>query len=533
MPNKPQLVALFKEYYFLFILSFAYILLMTFNFPFFQQDYVNMSLVESGWSYEKLSSGFEFYFRPIENLIYFVFLNIFGMNALPFRIFKTAIAAGVFCMIYHLIKRYSENKNIAFLGGVFYLTSPAVLASVFLIYDFEILMQLIVLVSFLFFIDFFEKNEFEYKKIMIFLLLIYLAVITKESSKVFIGVIISTMFLLNKKNVKLIILCLILLFLAIKPGFLLGFSSSQSTNMFKILFEWSASDNLKIFAKNFLFLSFGILTSLIILLLIKIKNIKTQGLKFNLNKTIFFWFIWFLLTSISALFVPMSEARYMAVQFLPFTLFAFTIISKKFSNLNKKLKSLLIIFILASIIFNFTLSIQFRYGQMNFFKVLDESHHFFEKNYENSTLSFFGGDTFYYPMITSENNNSYFPRGGTFQNDTNKIFFLEGTSKNRQGKLERTFVEGPYCLMIYGSKENISNYCSVEIETKFFYPQKIEINIIGEQQTFTRLIRPPLGKIVSCEYLCPEFNESLKKKSINITTNKNRFNKILNFKVNN
>lgn len=506
------------------------------------------------WNYSQLGAGYEFYFRPLENFVFFVFLKLFGINPLFFRIFKAIFAAGIFCLVYYYIKKYSGSKEIALLGSIFNITAPGVLASIFLIYDFEIVMQLIVLMVTLFFInvvenkDEFEKlSKFNLKKMILFLLLIYLAVLTKESSKIFILVIVLTLLLWNYKNVKIIVLCLILLFLALKPGVLLGLNS-HSESLFMTMSQWFSLENLTVFVKTFLICSFGVVSALICLLLINFRKIKSYGLNFRLTRISFFWLTWFFLASVSAVFVPMIEVRYLAVQFLPFTLLAFTFIGKKFSEqsvdecIRKNTKILIVALIVISILFNLGLSLMYRHYQMNLFIPLDEARDFFENNYKNSTLEFYGDDTFFYPMIGSKSNNSYVPRQNILRNNTNRTFMLEWHSKNENSKLDKTFVKGPYCMMIYKLKSddnieaNESNYCSVEIKTRFIYPQNIELNAVveqnGKQKNITNYIKPPWGKLVHCEYLCFDSDEDLKIKSIKIMTKNNIFNKILDVKFN-
>lgn len=515
----------FKKYL-LFVISFIFIFSITFNFSFFMHDFINVYLLSGEWNYSQLGRGYEFYFRPLENFVFYIFLHSFGMNALPFRIFKAIIAAGVFCLIYYYIEKYSENRKMAFLGSLFYITSPGVLASIFLIYDFEIVMQLIILSAFYFFIDIFEKKELNFKNVVIFLFLIYLAGLTKESSKVFIGAIMIFLFLFKEKSFKIILLSCILIFFALKPGFFLGFSGSQTSNMFMTLLQWTLLDNFKIFLKNFLSLSFGVLVSILLVMP-----------KLRINKILLFWGIWFLLTSASTLFIPMSEARYLAVQFLPFTLFSFIIIGRGFneisfsSKITKIVRTSIIILITISILFNLTVSFKHVYGQMNFYKAIGEAHDYFENKHYNSTLSFFGGDTFFYPMIIWKNN--YVARLeaiNKYSNNSN-LFFLEGTSKNRRGSLEKTFVTGPYCLMIYGNEKRNSSSCSVELETYFKYPQSLKLTLISLNESLMYYLNPPVGKKVSCEYLCPESSKNLEITSINITKENGRFNKILDFKV--
>lgn len=64
---------------------------------------------------------------------------------------------------------------------------------------------------------------------------------------------------------------------------------------------------------------------------------------------------------------------------------------------------------------------------------------------------------------------------------------------------------------VYTFPEQISlSYCSIEIETRFFIPQIIEVTLIGENENVTTIISPPLGKYKSCEYVCPSLGNMTK-----------------------
>src|SRR3989338_8436786 len=128
----------------IFVVSFVYILLLTIGIPFYWWDNVNLSKFSGEWQNDSLTYGFEFAFRPLENVVYFVFLHIFGVIATPFHILKALAAASVVSFIYFFVEKLTGEKKIAIFAALFYLTTASLLQSVMFIYDFEIIAQFLI-----------------------------------------------------------------------------------------------------------------------------------------------------------------------------------------------------------------------------------------------------------------------------------------------------------------------------------------------------------------------------------------------------
>ncbi len=202
------------------------------------------------------------------------------------------------------------------------------------------------------------------------------------------------------------------------------------------------------------------------------------------------------------------------------------------------------------------MTMKYRYGFGNFFILLDEAYMFTEENYEESVFFYTDSIAHFYNFFNLSTNNEYFEyyyfNESSVQNKT--VFFyalIDKLNVKEQNKatLEKTFLKGPQCFMLYelqekeiasfslekDAKQEFAynfpspvqlSYCSISLETRFFLSQEVEITMIGENINSTTIINPPLGKYKSCEYLCsfPSGNIT----GVEVKTNQNFLNRVLN-----
>lgn len=535
----------------LFTIFFCCIFLLTVGIPFYWQDYIQIWFLSNEWSYSLLGAGLEFYFRPLENLTYFIFFQLFGVESLPFRIGKALITASVALFIYFFVKKNTEQTNIAVFASLFYLTAAPLLQSVMLIYDFEIVTQFFLLAATYFFFSVLEREK-PIKEVFFFTFFVLLALLTKESAKVFVGVCLIFLFLTcfrNYKKIKYFVLPLLFLLLfALKAAVLLGLESPSSLPFLIAFFRIHFNVyNLITITEYIIKLSFWIFFAGF--LLISFSSGRKEKLKkmFETKRDSFVFFgLWFLITFFLTIAVPIVETRYFLVFFLPFVLFLFIIIGNLYQEVKKETKKrLLLIFwflIILTIIINAGISFKYRYGFGNFFIALEKMYTYTEENYINSTFIYH--DTSGHWHVGIANNNSYHGYNQDFLDtfsitDLQKLYFIDpygslNISEKRSAMLQKTIVKGPHCMMLYQWREeeheiynrdiqktkeqqkeiiifsnpvNIS-FCSITLETQFFFPQNIVITVIGENENATTIIQPPIGKYKSCDYLCPVLGNS-------------------------
>jgi len=555
-------------YYSLFIISFIYILLLTAGIPFYWFDYTVIQVFLQGWNYDSLAQGFEFAFRPVMTSLYFLFFSAFGVETFPFRITKALATSGVILFIYYFVKKNTEDSKIALIASIFYLTNLAVLRSVTLIYDSEVISQLVLLLAVWSFFKAYQKKSHLWRNIAIFMCAVYLALLIRESAKVFVMVVILFIFIDNWKKMKYFALPLsILAFLATDPGLLLGLESPTSGSLLVYLFRWFKINNLVLFLKYMLISCFSIFLILFYLLykMVREKKIKQEMSFLSNNKkhsTIFFG-LWFIITSILTSIVPMGDNRYAIVPLLPFTLFLFIFVGNNYKTYFVKTKKLivisLIIILLLNIGINLGMSLKYRYGYGNFFIALDESYIFTEENYNDSIFVYTDSISHYYDNTgLYDTNNKYIEYNKLNNTIYNHIFFfslhntLQVEEKNKS-TLEKTFIKGPHCFMLYGlgdeeietvtltkvenkddkqifesvfEEDTQMSRCSIELETRFFFPQDVEIMLVGSYKNVTITINPPVGKQKLCEYECPVLEDD-KVSQIKINTDSSFLNKII------
>lgn len=534
-----------KIYSLLFIFSFIYILLLTIGIPFYWQDYTNLYLLSGAWEQNSLTVGFEFAFRPLGNFIYFLFFHSFGLITVPFRLLKALATAGVVLGIYFFVEKNTGQKKIAMFAALFYLTASAVLQSVMLIYDFEIIVQFLLLLGVYFFFKAYEAEKPEWKNVVLFIVIITLAILTKESAKVFVGVLCLFVLLLNGKKLKYFIVpSLILLFLAAKPEIIFGLEIPYSASLVDFILSEYSIGNFILFIKYLVLSTFGVLVVLSILSLLYIKDKKMslfnsfsafkERIRVKETQLLLFFCLWFFVTALLTAVVPMVDKRYAIVPLLPFTIASSMCIGRMYKGImwRKWVSLLIIIFISVTIVFNIGMALKYRYGFGNFFILLDEAYTFTETNYRNSILFYTDSIAHFHNFFTLPTNNEYFEyhyfNESKSQNKTVFFYALVGKlqiKERNKAALETTFLKGPQCFMLYTlqereiteikleedeeqqfvynfREETPLDYCSIEIETRFLIPQEVEITIIGENENVTTTINPPLGKYKSCEYLC-------------------------------
>lgn len=537
-----------KQYIPLSIISFVYILLLTWNIPFYWLDYINLYKFSGAWDYNFIEYGFEFYFRPLENAIYYIFLHLFGIESFPFRILKAMFTAGVVCFIYYFVYKNTENRKIAYIASFFFLFTSTVLQSVMLIYDFEIIAQFFMLSALYFFFKIYDSEAVSWKHIFLFIFLVYAALLFKESSKVFVGVLFLFVIIrgIIYHNWKKVILYIIpfLLFLALKPGFFLGLQSPSSSSLIGFLILWFDYHNLVLFLQYFILSTFSVL---ILMLYIFFKRRKEKIMAEP--KSMLFFGLWFIVNALLTSIVPMADLRYAIVPLMPFVIFAGIYIGKNkeyIVTINKFMRVALITLFVLNCMLNVSLSIKYRYGFGNFFIVLDESHQFTELNYANSTWVYTDSIAHFF-----EKSNNLYLEYSYINNIINESLFFFALQSPLQIKeketaqIIKTFQKGPQCFMLYeqGNKTIIStdfsdnmyrfseptsvSYCSIELDTRFFIPSKVIVTIIGDTENATAIITPPVGKYKSCEYQCPVFsNNKTKIKSIEVTSSNGFLTKI-------
>ncbi len=534
-----------KEYLPLSLITFLYILLLTWNIPFFWMDYSNILVLSKFWDYNLLKYGFEFYFRPLENLIYYVFLHLFGIEAMPFRILKALTVVGVVCFVYYFVKKNIDNRKIAYCASLFFLITSTVLQSVMLIYDFEIVAQFFMLCALYFFFKIYDSKPVQGKDIFWFMSLVYIALLLKESTKVFLGVLFLFVIIqgIFYHNWKKILLCIMpfLLFLAVKPGMLIGLQSPSSGSLINFLISWFDYHNFVLFIQYFVIAIFFIL---ILMLGIFFRRRKEKMMAEP--KPMLFFGLWFLVCALLTSIVPMADLRYAIVPFLPFVIFAGIYIGKNqqyFCSANKFIIMVFMALFVLNCTLNVGLSVKYRYGYGNFFIVLDESHEFAELNYANSTFIYTDSTAHFFEKTS----NIYLEYSYINDSISLPLFFFAlqsplQTKEKETAHLIETFQKGPQCFMLYEqgtetitsgslllSSENTLSYifpnetrieyCTIELNTRFLLPQEITVTLIGDTENATTAFSPPVGKYKSCEYQCPVFaNNETKIKTIKITS---------------
>lgn len=544
--------------------SFFYIFLLTYGIPFFWADYINVISLSKEWHYDLLWRGEEFYFRPLENLVYWTSLHLFGVEELPLRIFKALLFMGVTFFIYYFVQKSTENHHIAFLAALFYGTLSAVLQSVTFIYDFEIVVQFFLLSATWFFFKAYGEEKPVWKNIVIFVVLVYLALITKESAKIYGGIIVVFILFNNWKKLKQWgIPLLIIFFISIKPGLLLGLDS-KSDMVFSALLSWGDSNNFFLFLKYWLVSSYGIILTLVYIFFKKWhEKEECQENNTNTKKYLVFFGVWFVLSSLLTILAPMADIRYATIPMLPFIIFSFIgLYSLKFFK--KKMKLLLIFLIVLTITTNTAFSLKYRYSFGSFVTLVDDVYEYTEQEYSNRIIMYTDKNPKYYGRESSVNNtHRVYDQGDPFQlpkSNTNNTLYLALEKALVNGLhtgivLEKTIIKGPHCSMVYrptnGSVEEISlgikegdttlektysysfpennkpHSCSVQIGTRFLMPQKIQITMMGEKEEITEEIQPPLGKYKICEYRCPSFSDTANDiKKIEIHSPENIFNRV-------
>lgn len=517
-------------YTFIIAISFFYTLLLTWNIPFYWMDYINIPVFSKEITYSTLSYGQEFYFRPVENVVYYIFLHIFGAYALPLRIFKALFFAGVVCFIYYFVKKYTNNQRVAGAASIFFMTLSTVLQSIMLIYDFEIIAQFFMLAAVYYFLKAFENEDNKWKYLVMFSVLTYIALLTKESTKVFVGIFFAFLLLhlvLYKSWNKLkffIIASLLLLFVAVQPGILIGLESPSSGALLSFFVNWFDINNVLLFLKYLLISGFSILLLFFYMVLTN-KAIPEK------KEAVLFFALWFVATAFLTAIVSMVDVRYAIVALLPFVIFTGILVGDYFSA-TKSVKNFflwaIIILFIFNICINVGLSAKYRYGFGNFFIVLDESHNFVETTYTNNTFIYTDSTAHFYGF--SEKNN-YIEYGQLNELEKKDAFFFSlqsplQTKEQETAQLVKTFQKGPQCFMLYESRNEsimthnifdntyefseptILLYCTIELKTRFILPSDIVVAFIGDTENVTMTISPPVGKSKSCEYICPVFENN-------------------------
>ena len=558
-----------QEYIFLFVISFSYILLFTAGIPFYWYDNINIYKFSQEWESDILTYGFEFAFRPLENVTHYLFFHLFGVETFPLRILKAIAAATVAFLIYRTVKKTTGEKRIALIGAFFFLTATTLLQSIMLIYDFEIITESFLMIALLFFFDAWEQENPSCYKICFGVIFIYLALLTKESAKVFVGVfalfVVFQCLLKDWRRLKYFgIPILLLLFLTLKPGILLGIKSPTSASLLQVMFDWYRTENFTLFLKYLLISSFGVIAIMLTIIgrmfyekknkffsyleLIQIKK------RLENNGVLIFFGVWFLCAAALTAVVPMADRRYALVPFLPFTIFSFIFIGKNFKKYLLPQKSILYILVVLLFI-NFVvvggMDIKYGYGFGNFFILLDESHKYTEEQV-NTTFIFTDTIAHYYNFFGVSGNGNiyreYHQWNRTAKTKATYFFSMHeplATPEKVTAALEKTFVKGPECFMLYNfqeanitfisveeekqqkgnfiytfpneTKETKTSYCSLEIETRFFVPEKVTITVVWENETVMQTVQVPIGKQKSCEYVCPSLNNDVELKAISVT----------------
>ncbi|MFA6888619.1 MAG: glycosyltransferase family 39 protein [Candidatus Woesearchaeota archaeon] len=535
-----------KEIYLVGIISFVYLFLMTCNVPFFLHDYNSISyLFVNEISKSQLEKGIEFAFRPFENIMYFLSYNLFGLSALPLRIFKAICGSLLISIIYALVKKETKNNLLSFICSIYILFLPPFIMSITLIYDFEIVCMFFIFVAYLLFSNKYNKEKINILHLGLFLIIMNLALLTKESAKIMVGVYLLTLFILNRNSIiSYTIPFLILAILSIWPGILLGLNSSSSVGITTYLYSWFSWFQLVLYLKYALIYAGPIIVFAFIS--VGINNNKENPFKDNFF--MIFFCVWALIATCLTVIIPMGEARYAIVPLIPTIIISFCIIN---NILKKEVKKLflvfLLIFICVGMSINIGLDLKYRYGYDNFYTLITEAYEFIEDN-SNNSLIIFTDDIVHY--FTSPIHNNTYQRYDmtnlSLLGNFSSVYFISiknpfEINEKSNSFLIKTLCKGPHCLMIYERRnETISSvplvassidmftyvfpnetkldYCSIELNTKFLLPKKIKLIFVGDIENATFVFSPPVGKYKSCEYQCPVFaNNETKIRAIEVT----------------
>ena len=526
----------------LFIVVVMYFLIMTIGVPFFLMDYINISIVETGWKYEKLSVGQEFYFRPLENALYFGSYALVGNTPLLLRVVKAFAAGGVMILIYYFIQETTKENKIAFLGSLVYASLSAVLMSITLVYDSEILCNLFLLLATYFFLKSYHDEKPSVIHTTLFIIFNYCAILIKESGKLFVGIVLLFIIVTNRGKLKKYLLALvILLIISTYPGTFLDLKNPQADIIFGYIMEWFSIINIIYFLKYFIISCFFILL-LILIINIKKPQIWKEVIK---NNTFIFFAIWFFYTLFLTLGIPMVDSRYATVPLSPFIVCTFIFMGMFYAsekeNMKKLLKYLFIFFILFTLMLNLGLSLKTRYGYVNFFIGLNDAYTYVEETYVNKAVVIFGTSTYF--LNAHKTKNTYQSSAQNISENAG-IFISDGTQKFKGDFIfTNQFKTGPYCFSVYTKSNTTSRLyemeqkegfmydfsekvdsCSIEIETQFYLPGNLIIEFKTDNQIARTTITPPLGKQSICEYSCAYKNIT----QIHIFEENSLFNKIIN-----
>jgi len=388
------------------------------------------------------------------------------------------------------------------------------------------------------------------KPILLFMLLTYLALLTKESTKVFVGTFFAflLLYLIIYKNWNKLkfffVASLLLLFIAIKPGILIGLKIPSSGTLLSFFINWFSVHNLFLFFKHFFISCFSVI---FLCLYFLYKFVKKENVLFEDSQktSISFFGIWFCVTVMLTTIVPMGDTRYAIVPLLPFIILSGIFIGNNsqnlLSNMKKIIMCLLVVFVVCNIVLNICSVLKYRYGYGTFFIELHEGYEYIEKNYNNSLIVYTDSIAHFYSSLLDQNN-IYIEYPMYHDPNTQSVFFFAlqsplQTKEKNASPLVKTFVKGPQCFMLYEQgKEPITtvslsnnqyvfsesaslSYCTVELNTRFFIPQDVIVTLVGDKENATIIISPPIGKTKFCEYKCPVFvNNATKAKSIQVTT---------------
>lgn len=456
----------------IFCISFIYFIVLTSSIPFFWGDYININLVEKGFTYSALSYGEEFYFRPLENLTYFVMHSLFQENFFYYRILKSIVSSLAVMLVFTWIKYLTGNIKISYIFSLLFLFQSATINSAMYFYDFEFFSASFYLTAYLLFIQTYKKENIcfyeSFYKYFVVILLIYVSSLFKETGKASIIIIASFILVDNyKKIIRFFPLLFILYFLNKNPGFPLLLKDTKISA--GVIFSQLFIDN-SIYFKNismyFAKISkyFSLLfVFLLFLIFYSRKNMK-ECFKFFVDgkkSNVIFLICWVFSYSLLSILVDFSEERYLVVPFIPLTVLLSVYVNKlldffKESN-NKNTVVAIYSFLILLMFFFFLFSIKYSYSFGSSMIIGNQVNVFFDANYNDKTIYH---DTNILANFVHFSKNKYGSLETLQRNITDEgIFIFPGSLdffQNINTSLVKTFVKGPHCKSIFKTSLNES-----------------------------------------------------------------------------
>jgi len=161
-------------------------------------------------------------FRPVTAIIFSIYSKIFDFN-LGMLYLSIGLAIGAFgVVIYKFNLKFGAESNKAYLSSIFSIISPVIIFSIYPIIDIEIFGTIFVYLSLLLFINIKnKKSKYSIITFLLFILLSSIAIFTKETSLIFLIVMLITYIFVQKDKInKLQILGFLLILMLVSFSFL-------------------------------------------------------------------------------------------------------------------------------------------------------------------------------------------------------------------------------------------------------------------------------------------------------------------------